>query len=73
MVEITLDLRRIPEIKLERDDLDNVRFSVEGRIDDDEKVSEVLQAGQIKPVSLTVETESEELNSNLDEDNDLQK
>lgn len=66
MVEITLDLRRIPEIELERDDFGNVRFSVEGRIDDGEKVREVLQADQIKPISLTVETESEELNSSVD-------
>ena len=68
MVEITLDLRRIPEIELERDDLDNTRFLVEGRIDDDEKVSEVLQADQIKPISITVETESEELKPTTDQD-----
>lgn len=59
MVEITLDLRRIAEIELERDDLGNIRFSMEGRIDDDEKVEEVFRASQIQPVSLTVETEGE--------------
>ena len=68
MVEITLDLRRIQEIEIERDDLGNVRFSVVGHIDDDEKVSEVLRANQIKPISITVETESEELNLTTDQD-----
>ena len=60
MVEITLDLSRIPELEFERDDFGNVRFSVEGRIDDDEKVDEVFRADRITPVSLTVETDGEE-------------
>lgn len=59
MVEVTLDLSHIQEIELEKDDFGNVRFSVEGRIDDDEKVKEVFRADRIKPVSLTIETEGE--------------
>ena len=60
MAETTLDLRSIPEIELERDDFGNVRVAIEGRVDDDEVVDEVLKAGRINPVSITVETESEE-------------
>ena len=56
MVEITLDLTSIPEIELERDDFGNVRFAIEGRIDDDDAVSEVFNAERIEPVSITVET-----------------
>lgn len=66
MVDITLDLRRLSEIEIERDDLGNVRVAVEGRIDDDDKVSELLQADQIKPVSITVTTESEKDDSAID-------
>ena len=56
MGEITLDLSRIPEIELERDDLNNVRFSVKGRIEDDDAVDEVFRAEKIEPVSVTLST-----------------
>lgn len=60
MGDITLDLSRIPEIELERDDLGNVRFSVEGRIHDDQAVNEVFHAEQIEPVSITLRIDTGE-------------
>ena len=60
MIETTLDLRSIPEIEIERDDFGNARVVIEGRIEDNEVVDEVLKAGKITPVSITVATESRE-------------
>ena len=55
MGEITVDLSRIQEIQIERIDESDVRVWVEGRIDDDDAVDEVLRARKIEPVSLTVD------------------
>lgn len=56
VAETTLELTRIPELELERDDLCNVRVAVEGRVDDGSAVDDVLRAENIRPVSITVET-----------------